>query len=88
MKNKISIAFDINGVLTESMFQQLFNALDKSKCHLIVWSSMGSIKAKEFCEKNNINADEYLEKQVKKVDIAIDDQPQFIINAKKILGVK
>lgn len=51
MQNKISIAFDINGVLTEPIFQQLFNSLDKSKCNLIVWSSMGANKAKDFCSK-------------------------------------
>jgi len=87
-KSKVSIAFDINGVLTEPIFQQLFNSLDRSKCHLIVWSSMGIDRIKEFCKENKLEADEYLEKQSKKVDIAIDDHPEMIINAKKVLGTK
>ncbi|MBU1033461.1 hypothetical protein KKI22_00740 [Patescibacteria group bacterium] len=88
MQTKISIAFDINGVLTEPIFQQLFDSLDRSKCHLIVWSSMGASKAKDFCTKNQLVADEYLDKQSKKIDIAIDDHPEMILSAIKVLGVK
>lgn len=88
MNNKISIAFDINGVLTEDTFKDLFKSLDRSKCHLIVWSSMGSEKAKKFCLENMLEADEYLDKQSKMVDIAIDDKPEMILRAKKVLGVK
>lgn len=88
MKNKISIAFDINGVSTEPLFQQLFHTLDKSKCHLIVWSSMGVKRTEEFCKENKLEADEYLDKQSKRVDLAIDDHPEMIINSIKVLGVK
>lgn len=88
MQNKISIAFDINGVLTEDLFQDLFRALDRSKCHLIVWSSMGADRAKQFCLENMLEADEYLNKQSKRVDIAIDDKPEMILTAEQVLGVK
>lgn len=88
MENKISIAFDINGVLTEPIFQNLFNSLDRDKCHLIIWTGMDLDEAERFCKENNLKADEYLRKQSKKVDIAIDDQPEFIINAGQVLGVK
>jgi len=88
MNNKISIAFDINGVLTEDIFKDLFKSLDRSKCHLIVWSSMGSEKAKKFCSENMLEADEYLDKQSKMIDIAIDDKPEMILRTKKVLGVK
>lgn len=88
MQNKISIAFDINGVLTEDLFKDLFRSLDRSKCYLIVWSSMGAERAKEFCLENMLEADEYLNKQSKMVDIAIDDKPGMILSAKEVLGVK
>ncbi len=88
MQNKISIAFDVNGVLTEHIFQELFKSLNRNKCHLIVWSGMDVAETKQFCKENNLIADEYLRKQSKKVDIAIDDQPEFIINAGQVLGVK
>jgi hypothetical protein len=88
MQNKISVAFDINGVLTEPLFQTLYKSLDRSKCYLIVWSSMGVDRVRKFCKENQIEADEYLEKQSKEVDIAIDDKPEMISSAKAVLGVK
>lgn len=89
MKNKkISIAFDVNGTLTDERVRQLFLCLDRKKCHLIVWSTIGPAYAKKFCEEFNLAADEYLGKEVKPVDIAIDDYPESILTAQLVLGLR
>ncbi len=85
---KTLVAFDVNGTLTKPEVRELFKLIDRSQCHLIVWSTLGIDYAKEFCQKYNLEADEYLDKDSKKVDLAIDDLPQWVKNAKMVLGVK
>lgn len=87
MSKKTSIAFDVNGTLTIPEVRTLFQCLDKKKCHLIVWSTLGADYAHLFCQKYQLTADEYLAKRVKNVDIAVDDLPETIEVAKLVLGI-
>jgi hypothetical protein len=86
-QKKITVAFDVNNTLTVPGVQKLFEALDRNKCHLIVWSTLGADYAKDYCQSKNLEADEYLDKEARTVDIAIDDIPQSIEAALVVLGV-
>jgi hypothetical protein len=88
MSTKLTIAFDVNNTLTDPQMRRLFNSLNRTKCHLIVWSTLGAEYAKDFCQENNLKAHEYCDKQEKHVDIAIDDIPDSIQAASLVLGVK
>lgn len=84
---KMIIAFDVNSTLSDSRVQKLFHALDRNKCHIIVWSSVGAAFAESFCLEAGIVADSYLKKDTLPVDIAIDDIPDSISSASLILAV-
>lgn len=84
---KLTIAFDINGTLSVPQVTKLFKALDRSRCHLIVWSSLGPPYCRRFCAENGLEPDEIIEKNAKEVDLAFDDYPQNIKTARILLGV-
>lgn len=84
---KIIIAFDVNNTLSDPRVQKLFHALDRNKCHVVVWSSVGAGFAQTFCQQEGIVADSYLKKDTIQVDIAIDDIPESISTAALTLTV-
>ncbi|MGD9129221.1 MAG: hypothetical protein PVJ09_01925 [Candidatus Woesebacteria bacterium] len=86
--SKLTVAFDINGTLTFPELRQFFKLIDRSQCHLIAWSTLGATYAKTFCQKHGLEADEYLRKHKVQVDIAIDDFPDSIKNARLVLGFR
>ena len=83
----ISIAFDINGTLTQARVRALFNALNRDKCEVIVWSTFGIQYCRQFCDKYSLTPDDILEKQSRYVDVAIDDVPTSISQAEVVVGV-
>lgn len=84
---KLTIAFDVNGTLTVETIQRLTDALDRKKCILIVWSSLGKGYAQEFCQRYGIHADGYYLKGSVDVDIAVDDHPETVSRSGLILQV-
>ena len=84
---KLTIAFDINRTLTEEVIRRLFQALDRSKCEVIVWSTQGRAYCEAFCAEYNLRPDRIVEKHSEKVDIAVDDLPGNIHQASVVLGV-
>jgi hypothetical protein len=83
----ITIAFDINGTLTQERVRGMFNALDRNKCKVIVWSTFGIDYCRQFCEQNNLEPDDIWEKQARYVDIAVDDLPTSITQAREVIRV-
>jgi hypothetical protein len=81
------IAFDINGTLTNPLVRDLFKVLDRGKCYLIVWSTLGVEYSKNFCEKHGLEPDEVIDKQAREVEIAVDDLPESISVADLVIGV-
>jgi hypothetical protein len=84
---RLKIAFDVNNTLSETVVQNLYHALDRKRCELIVWSSLGTAYAQSFCEENNLKPDRIIEKQSEVVDVALDDIPESIYKAHITLGV-
>ena len=83
----ISVAFDVNGTLTQECVRWLLRSIDRQKAHVVVWSTMGIDYCKTYCEGMDIKPDEYLKKQAKRVDIAFDDFPHSIERADEVIGV-
>lgn len=79
------VAFDVNGTLTQEPVRKLFQALDRKKCQVVVWSSLGETYARHFCEKYGLVADEYMHKDARRVDVAIDDVPDSVSLAEVLL---
>jgi len=83
----ITIAFDVNGTLTQERVRALFNALNRRKCRVIVWSTLGINYCKQFCLKHELKPDEFWEKHTRHVDIAVDDQLVSILQADVVVEV-
>ena len=84
---KLTIAFDVNNTLSHSLVRKMFSSLDRKSVHIIVWSTLGADYARRFCQESGLQADEYLDKQARKVDIALDDIPTSITASKLVFGV-
>lgn len=88
MTRKFRIAFDVNGTLSHPLVRELFKSIDRERWYVIVWSTLGKGYAKKFCEEHDLIADEFMNKQVEEVDVAVDDIPDSIQAAKLVLGVR
>lgn len=86
---ELLVAFDVHNTLTRTDVQALFSQLKNGGgCTVVVWSSMGSQYAREFCEAHNLEADAYLDKNSQAVHIAIDDVPASVQTAGLVLGIQ